>query len=289
MPATVSQTSVTFNKTLRKPGIAEPQDIHRTHLSFDLETGAVISQKNANDPVHPASLSKLMLLAIVFDKISDRSLRLDDVVKISNRAKKIHPPRTNLENITVAEAIRLTLVTSLNDIATALAEHIGRTEWRFCHEYMNTKAAEIGMASTEFWSVTGLPSRNLPRTKPLPESVTTAVDLAKLVTYLLDNYPHILQYSAEKHAQIDERFLRNTNPLVKQDKADGLKTGTLQCAGYHLVATSEELGHRIVVISLGNYYEEQRTSHALDLLIEGHQAMQLGTPAGKPELQIETT
>lgn len=274
--ASSAPIALDFPKAVRANHIADPQDHLRAHLSFDLNSGRILSEHKSKEPVHPASLTKLITVAVILDLIEAGKLKPDDVIKISKRASKMHSPNSKLEQLTIQQAIEFIFPKSFNDIGVAIAEHIGRTEWRFCHEYMNPKAKELGLTDTEFWSATGLLDRDRRLTKHLPENVTTAWDLMKLTIYLMQKYPEILTYSSQKTIVVNDKHYSSTNPLVFDESlnVDGLKTGTLERAGSHLIATSSQNGHRVVAISLGNYYPEQRKQHALSLLTEGRKILQ---------------
>lgn len=268
-------TRPTFN---RGASIVDPVDHARGHILFDGHTGGILDEKNAQIPIHPASIAKLMTFSIVLDLVKQGRLDLNDEITISARAKKIHAPYTKLDTVTIQHALAYGMVASFNDIATALAEHIGRTEWRFCHEYMNPKAKQLDMQSTEFWSASGLVTpADLRHTKELPASVSSAHDIKKLILHILHDHPEMLDYSAQLAVMVNGREWKNSNPLVRQSgtNVDGLKTGTLQRAGYHLIATSVENGRRVVAVTLGNEDDIERTEHAERLLKYGHTIQEL--------------
>ncbi|HPF78171.1 MAG TPA: hypothetical protein PLF01_02665 [Alphaproteobacteria bacterium] len=253
----------------------EPRDLQRTHIVFDLGSGRILDESKKDIPIHPASLTKLMTFSIALDRIKAGHLKEDDIIRLSARAQKIRPPKTRLTEVTALEAIRVGMPISFNDLAVALAEHIAHTEWHFCHEYMNPKARALGMKKTEFWNASGLVPRDLPYTGYMHANVTTANDLRLLVSHIAKNHPELFAFSNQREIFIGDRRHKNTNPLLsaKDMDIDGLKTGTLECAGYHLIATSRQNGRHIAAVTLGNYYAEQRCDHAKALLAEGHKIL----------------
>ncbi|MEM9470279.1 MAG: serine hydrolase, partial [Pseudomonadota bacterium] len=170
-----------WRRVQRPIGICEPTK-KRAHIAFCLNDGSVYSESYSNSPVHPASLTKLMTLCIALDLLKSGRLDLEEDIIFSRRSQKFHSPNSGFKSATFNDVLNLICVASANDAAVAVAEHIGRTEWRFCHEFMNPKARSLGMKNSEFWNATGLLNHDLPYSRPLPHSVTTASDLMVLVS-----------------------------------------------------------------------------------------------------------
>jgi len=259
-------------KKARKRGAGIPEPIARqaSNLAFSIDTltGAVHTHfsENAGTPVYPASMAKLSVYMAVMDHIRGGKINPDQIIKISNRAKKLTGRYSGVDALPVTDCLDALLVHSANDVATALAEHIAGTEWRFCHEILNPKCRNIGMTQTEFWSASGLSNPNMPLTKDSPESVTTASDLQKLLIHLVRNYPEIFDITSKETITIGENIFKNTNPFIGVDGFNGMKTGTLEVSGHHLIVSRKTENDVNFSITLGNKTKEEMKENALRFL-----------------------
>jgi D-alanyl-D-alanine carboxypeptidase (penicillin-binding protein 5/6) len=220
-------------------------------ISVDAETGQVLFEDRADVPVYPASTIKLMDLLLVLERVKQGNLRLDDKVTVSAEASRMGGSQVYLkenEVFTVEDLLHALIVQSANDAATALAIHVAGTTAAFV-ELMNQKAAQLGMVSTRFVSVHGLP----PVSDGKPD-ITTARDMALLSREVL-KFPEALKYTScrEYTFRKDPLFVARTHNHLLEDVngCDGLKTGYFRLAGYSICATAQRDGKRVVVVVAG--------------------------------------
>lgn len=267
---------------------------YQSAVLIEPETGTVLIEDEPNKPWPPASLTKMMTMLIVMEKLSEGTIKLDDPVKASARASRMGGSQIYLKHgevFTVEDLMRSVVIASANDATMALAEFIGGSEAGFI-ELMNIRAEELGMEDSRFYSVHGLP--------PDPgeeEDVTSAHDLAILARELV-KHPKILQWGSIRREPIRNGtfVLRNINRLVKTYRgADGLKTGHYAKAGFNLVATAKRRGMRFVAVVLGAPTDEARFGEAARLLTLGFnlyrrvEAVKGGEPAGKKVIVNSST
>ena len=220
----------------------------------DFETGQVLLEKNANSPMKPASMAKIMTIYIAFSRLAEGSLTLTDRFVISEKAWKMGGSRSFLDagsSVTLEELLNGIIVQSGNDAAVALAEGISGTEDNFAAE-MNIVAQKLGMNNTYFTNATGWPH---------PELVTTARDLnilaaALIKTFPKDRYPDLYPVFAKKTYTHNKIKQGNRNPLLYGKNAstngvDGLKTGYTQESGYGLVASALRGSQRVIMVLNG--------------------------------------
>ena len=196
-------------------------------LLMEFSTGQIIYSKNINKKKYPASMTKMMGLFLILEKIKDNSLKYDDIVTVSENASSMGGSQIFLEpgeQITVNDLFKAICISSANDAIVALGEHTFGSEENFIKE-MNKMAKKLGMNDTNFINPTGFHNEN---------HYTTANDMATLALALLTNYKDdILKYTSIYEAYIRENtekpfWLVNTNKLVKfYEGMDGLKTGVL--------------------------------------------------------------
>jgi D-alanyl-D-alanine carboxypeptidase (penicillin-binding protein 5/6) len=259
---------------------------YQSAVLIEPETGTVLIEDEPHKPWPPASLTKMMTMLIVMEKISEGTIKLDDPVKASARASRMGGSQIYLKHrevFTVEDLMKAVVIASANDATMALAEFIGGSEAGFI-ELMNIRAEELGMEDSRLYSVHGLP--------PDPgeeEDVTSAHDLAILARELV-KHPKILQWGSIRQEPIRNGtfVLRNINRMVKTYRgADGLKTGHYAKAGFNLVATAKRRGMRFVAVVLGAPTDEARFGEAARLLTLGFnlyrrvEAVKEGEPAGK--------
>jgi len=238
-------------------------------IAVDAESGIALFEDNADGDIYPASIVKLMDLLIILEKIEHDDLRLSDTVTVGAEAARMGGSQVYLgqgEQFTVDDLLYALMVESANDVAVALAIHVAGSEEAFVRQ-MNKRAAEIGMKSTQFASVHGLP----PGKGEIPD-ISTPHDLSLLAREVL-KHPESLRYTGCR-----ERVFRpGEEPLLMQNHnhllgivegCDGLKTGYFRAAGFSIVATALQNGRRIIAIVAGCSNRTTRDKTARRLLTE---------------------
>lgn len=220
-------------------------------ILLDHDTGTVLYEKDADTTMFPASMSKMMTVLLVFDRLRDGGLTLESKLPVSEKAWRMGGSKMFVrvgEDVTVADLLRGVIVSSGNDASIVIAEAIGGTEERFA-EMMSKRAKEIGLEGSVFRNATGWPD---------PDHVTTARDLAKLASYVIRTYPEYYPLYSEREftygQSLDGKPITqsNRNPLLYLDiGADGLKTGHTEDAGFGLTASGIRDGRRLVMVIHG--------------------------------------
>jgi len=232
-------------------------------IVIDAQTGAVLSEQNADQRNYPASLTKMMTLYMVFDALERHQITLKQPIAVSRRAAGQAPSRLGLtagQTITVEQVILALVTKSANDAATAIAEALGGTESRFA-EMMTQRARRLGMASTTFRNASGLPDSR---------QVTTARDLATLSRALWKDFPQYYPYFSREKFTYRGRVISNHNELLKSYAgADGIKTGYIRASGYNLAASAIRDGRRVIGVVLGGKSPSQRNQRMASLLDRG--------------------
>jgi serine-type D-Ala-D-Ala carboxypeptidase (penicillin-binding protein 5/6) len=243
----------------------------------DFESGKVLFAKDAEAPMKPASMAKIMTVFIVFQRIVDGSLRLDDSFLVSEKAWRKGGSRSFVEvdtRVSVSDLLHGVIVQSGNDAAIVLAEGIAGTEDAFADE-MNYWAEKLGMKQTNFRNATGWPD---------PALTTTAKDLNILTTELFKRfpvaeYPELYPMFAKTEFTYNNITQPNRNPLVYGTAgADGLKTGHTEESGYGLVGSAIRNGQRFVMVLNGMDSKKQRSTESrrlMDLMFREYQAYEL--------------
>jgi serine-type D-Ala-D-Ala carboxypeptidase (penicillin-binding protein 5/6) len=252
----------------RAPLVAITQDPYVSALVIDADNGKVLFEANADTKVYPASVLKLMDLYVILDRVSQGTLKLDEMVQVTTEAAKTGGSQVYLdpkEQFAVEELLYALMVQSANDAAVALATHVAGSKEGFV-ALMNQKAQELGMKSTRFHSVHGLP----PSEGQEPD-VTTARDLAILCRALTNN-PEALKYTSiqTRGFREDKFIMRTHNKLLTQVAGcDGLKTGYYQAAGFSIAATAKKGGVRIITLVMGSKDRKVRDAKAVELMAKG--------------------
>ncbi|MEO0500193.1 MAG: D-alanyl-D-alanine carboxypeptidase family protein [Pseudomonadota bacterium] len=232
-------------------------------IVVDADTGEVLYARNPDAARHPASITKVMTLMLTFEALDAGKIKLTDKVVMSKHAASQPPSKLGLGVggwLSVEEAIRLLSTKSANDVAVALAEHVGGTELAFAQK-MTEKARELGMNATAFYNASGLPN---------PAHSTTARDLAKMSSALLRDYPHYYAFFSEQSYNFYGTKYRNHNRLLgKLVGLDGIKTGYTRASGFTLAASAQRDGKRIVAIVLGAPSSKQRNDNIASLINAG--------------------
>lgn len=235
----------------------------REAILMDAETGAVLFEKNADTLMHPASMSKLMTIAMVFDKLAEGSLKLEDTFPVTESAWRIQGSKMFVElgsRIAISDLLRGIIVQSGNDACVVVAEGIGGDEQNFAR-MMTERAREIGMTHSEFRNASGWPH---------PEHLMTARDLATLARYLVTTHKQYYPIFSEIDFTWHGIKQGNRNPLLySYPGADGLKTGHTEEAGYGLTGSAERNGRRLIVVVTGLESDKRRGIEAERLLTLG--------------------
>ncbi|PHS21705.1 MAG: hypothetical protein COA84_15340 [Robiginitomaculum sp.] len=223
-------------------------------------TGEVLHARHANAARHPASLTKVMTLYMVFAAIERGELGWDDRLRVSDKAARTRPTKLGLKagtTISVEDAVRAIVTKSANDVAVVLAERLGGGEARFAG-MMTKKAKALGMQNSRFVNASGLPNKR---------QVTTARDMAVLAYRIHHDFPQNYRYFSLSKLVWNNRDLNNHNTLLGRVKGvDGLKTGFTNQSGYNIAVTAERDGQRLIVVVFGGASGEQRDAYATKLL-----------------------
>ncbi len=236
-------------------------------------TGNVLYEKNADEKLSPASITKIMTLILIFDNIESGKIKLEDIVTTSEYAKSMGGSQVFLETgeqQTVDTLIKCIIVASGNDASVAMAEHIAGTEGEFV-KMMNKRAKELGMNSTNFEDCCGLTDST--------NHYTSARDVALMSRELISKYPQIHNYSTIWMENIThttdkgtkEFGLTNTNKLLKQYQwTTGLKTGSTSLAKYCVSATAKKNDIELIAVIMAAPDYKIRFSEAIKLLEYGY-------------------
>jgi D-alanyl-D-alanine carboxypeptidase (penicillin-binding protein 5/6) len=214
----------------------------RHALIIEMETGAVLLDKGADERIPPASMSKIMTAYVVFGMLKEGRAKLTDELPVSERAWRLQGSKMFVPiggRIKIDDLLKGVIIQSGNDACLVLAEGLAGSEEAFV-ELMNKKAKEIGLKDSHFANVDGLPS---------PDHWMTARDLATLSTRTIKDFPEYYHYYSEMGYEFNNIKQGNRNPLLyKGVGADGLKTGHTEEAGYSLTASVKHEDRRIILV-----------------------------------------
>lgn len=233
------------------------------HLILELKTGKVLSRSQEFDRWYPASLTKLMTVYTTFEEIKSGRLTLLSPVRVSGRALANPPSKMGFPEgtmLNIDTAIKILMVKSANDIASALAESVAGSEEAFV-ALMNRNAAQLGMRDSHFVNPHGLHD---------PDQYTSARDLAVLATAIRSEFPNYDAYFRIPAIKIGKYTLRNHNPLLQRfDGTTGMKTGFVCASGLNIVASAKRGGRELLAVVLGGPTGRERNVRAAKLLTEG--------------------
>jgi D-alanyl-D-alanine carboxypeptidase (penicillin-binding protein 5/6) len=233
--------------------------------SVDYQTGAVMLDKNGEERLEPASLTKLMTAYIVFAQLRSGKLRLTDSFTVSEHAWRTQGSKTFVElgnQIKLEDLLRGIIIQSGNDACVVVAEGVAGSEAAFA-DRMNAEAKRLGMTNTHFVNSDGWPD---------PNHYTTARDLAVLARHLIADFPEYYHYFAEIDFTYHGIKQGNRNPLLyKNVGVDGLKTGHAEGPGYSLVASGVQNGRRIIMVVHGLKSMQSRADEGIRLWNWGFQ------------------
>ena len=230
--------------TANSYGFIFSADRMKSYVVIDYNTGEVLSESNSKEKMYPASLTKLMTLFILFDKLDEGSVTLDTKIKISDDAARLPPSKLGLpagSTISVKDAMISVIVRSNNDIAYAIGEHIGGSKAGFV-AMMNAKAAELGLMGTHFANPHGLHDK---------ENYSTAYDMAKLSRVLMINHNAYYGLFSISDFNWNKTKYNSTNKLLEYNGIDGIKTGYTGASGFNLVTSASKDNTRIIAVVMG--------------------------------------
>lgn len=229
-------------------------------LIIDGETGKVLYQRNSEATRHPASLTKMMTLYLLFDAMQKGQVTLSTPLKVSYHASVQKPTKLYLkpgDTITVDQAIKAIVVRSANDVAVTIAEGLGGTESNFA-AMMNAKARQFGMTGTYYHNASGLPD---------PQQISTAKDLAVLARHLAYDYPQYFHYfSTPSFTFRGVTYQTHDNLIGRYNGADGIKTGYTGASGFNLVSSVVRNGVHIIGVVMGGVTAHRRDNEMMNLL-----------------------
>jgi D-alanyl-D-alanine carboxypeptidase (penicillin-binding protein 5/6) len=240
-------------------------------LIVDYETGSVLFDKNADESIHPASMTKLMTLYILFDQLKQGKLKLDDTFRVSQSAwARGESDESNMflpldSTVRIEDLIRGIAIQSGNDACKVVAEGIAGSEDSFV-KLMNKKAQEIGLLHSHFENSDGLESAG---------HMMTARDILTLAERIYADFPEYYHYFGEKEFTFNNIKQGNRNPLLYKDiGVDGLKTGHLTISGFGLVASAKQGDRRIFMVAHGMESMQSRSDEATKLIEWAFQSFQ---------------
>jgi len=231
-------------------------------IVVDDKSGVVLREVSADEPRHPASLTKIMTLYLLFEELEAGRLKLDTPLPVSTRASLQNPTKLGLkpnQTINVEDAIKGLVTKSANDAAVVVAEAIGGSEEEFAAR-MTAKARALGMAGTTYVNASGLPAE---------ARITTARDQALLGRAIQHRFPVYYQYFATPSFKYKGAEMRNHNSLLGNVKGvDGIKTGYTEASGYNLTSSVRREDRHIVAVVLGGTSNGARDARMRQLIEE---------------------
>lgn len=240
-----------------------PSIAAKAYILMDHNSGIILSANNENEKRSPASLTKLMTSYVVFKRLKEEFITLDDEVKISEKAWRTGGSKSFIEvgkMIKLEDLLKGMIIQSGNDASVALAEHVAGSEGTFVL-FMNDYAQQIGMENTRFENASGLPH---------DDQYTTAKDMALLSSAMIRDFPVYYEWYSQKEFTYNNITQTNRNKLLFTDSTvDGLKTGWTQKAGYCLVTSANRVDMRLISVVLGSDSPAIRTSETEKLLDYG--------------------
>jgi D-alanyl-D-alanine carboxypeptidase (penicillin-binding protein 5/6) len=245
-----------------------PGGKYRSAVVMDADTGRILFAENADRPVPPASVTKVLSLYLVYEAISEGKVHLQDKVRVSKKAWRTKGSRMFLEpgsEATLEELIKGVCVVSANDASVALAEYIAGDTDKFV-DRMNAKALQLGMLHSRFKNPHGLPAKG---------QTMTARDIAILSRDYLRRFPQSLQIHSTQSFTYHNITQYNHNLLLtRYPGTDGIKTGFVYTSGYNLAATAVQGNTRLIAVVLGSRTPGIRLRETIRLFDEGFSKVQ---------------
>jgi D-alanyl-D-alanine carboxypeptidase len=244
--------------------------IEHASIVVDAETGKVLHAVDPDTRVYPASLTKLMTLYLTFQALQAHQVTMDQKLPVSAWAASRPPSKLGVrrgQSITVKQAISALVTKSANDVASVLAEALGKTESHFA-EIMTAKAHQLGMARTRFRNASGLPDR---------DQVTTARDMVKLALALQHDFPQYYRFFSLKSFTYRGRVIPNHNHLLaRYEGTDGMKTGYVHESGFNIVVSVRREGHHLIAAVFGGNTAASRDRQTIRLLNQAFASIEQG-------------
>ncbi len=270
--------------------VTQPEITAPSAILIEAGTGKIIYEKNPDEVLRPASITKIMTLILIFDALDEGKISMTDSVTVSEHAASMGGSQVYLEAgeiQTVETMIKCIAIASANDACVAMAEYISGSEDAFV-DAMNERAASLSMKNTHFVNSCGLDAEG---------HTTTARDVAAMARELSERYPEIHEISTIWMDTIthvtrrgeQEFVLNNTNKLLKQyEWATGLKTGSTSLAGFCLAATAERNGLELISVVMAAGDGKSRISDSITLLNYGYSVCSLYVPDSMPNLPVQS-
>ncbi len=231
----------------------------QSSIVIDGHTGTTLSRSSADQKRYPASLTKMMTMYMVLERLRSGELTLDSKMIVSARAANRPASKLYLkpgERISVSLALSALIVRSANDVATVVAEHIGGSEDAFAR-MMTRRGRELGLLDTTFKNASGLYNWG---------QVTTAQDMARLAYSLLNDFPEYKHIWSQTSMNYRGQSYRSTNRLLTRlPGAIGMKTGYIRASGYNIVSVAERDGKRLIAVVIGGRSSKDRDRTAISL------------------------
>ena len=229
-------------------------------ILIDTSTGTILMEKDADVATAPASMSKIMVLYMLFERLAEGNLTMEDTFAVSEKAWRMGGSKMFVgvnTRVTISDLLRGVIVQSGNDASIVIAEGLGGTESNFAVE-MTERGAELGLTNSVFKNATGWPEEG---------HVMSARDIATLALRLITDFPQYYAIFAETSFTYNDIKQSNRNPLLYDfPGADGLKTGHTEASGYGLAASAVRNGRRLILILNGLESVQDRTREAERLL-----------------------
>ncbi|MGE4220887.1 MAG: D-alanyl-D-alanine carboxypeptidase family protein [Alphaproteobacteria bacterium] len=239
---------------------AELETPARSAMVLDFDTGEILFAKNLDMRIEPASMTKMMTIYMLFERLHSGALSLDDTFMVSENAWRKGGSKMWVEvgkQVKVEDLIHGIIVQSGNDATIVVAEGLSGTEESFAAE-MTRKARALGMTNTTFRNASGWPD---------PEHLTTVHDLARLAEATIRNFPDLYHYYSEKTFTYSGITQPNRNPLLYSvPGTDGLKTGHTESAGFGLTASAKRDGRRLILVAAGMDSDKTRASETARIM-----------------------
>jgi len=238
----------------------ESYDPAYASIVVDANSGAVMQSSNADSLRHPASLTKIMTLYLLFERLQAGKIKLDTQMPVSEHAAAQAPSKLGLkagESIDVGTAIRAIVTKSANDVAVVVAEAIGGNEIEFAR-LMTAKAHALGMTHTNYHNASGLPDE---------QQITTAREQAILARAIHDRFPQYFHFFSMRTFVYHGKELRNHNHLLGTiDGVDGMKTGYIHESGFNIIVSVHRNGHHLVAVVFGGRTASARDARVISLI-----------------------
>jgi D-alanyl-D-alanine carboxypeptidase len=244
----------------RAAAAAESYQPSFASIVVDANSGAVLEATNADSPRHPASLTKIMTLYLLFERLDAGKIKMSSEMEVSPHAAAQAPSKLGLkpgQTIAVETAIRAIVTKSANDVAVVIAEALGGTEDNFA-KLMTAKARALGMTHTVYRDASGLPN---------DDQITTARDMTMLARAIQDRFPQYYHYFGTRMFAYHGREMRNHNHLLgRVPGVDGMKTGYIHDSGFNIVLSMRRGSRHILAVVFGGRTASERDARALSLM-----------------------